>query len=872
MIFQRYIWAISITWLLWKPFSAKPVYSFSVSISSAQTQFREQSLADGLSRQGFEQLENNQLGEALRSFQEALSLYQTGANRRAESTMLSMIAIVYLKQGSYSEVIRFSELALPLAQEAQDTALQIQILGNLGIAHKALGQYIETVDVYEQALETVRTLPEEYRYQEAQVLELLGNAYSALGDYQQAIDILEESLSIAQETNEIATEVSVLGNIGAVYAKLDQVSLALENDQRSLQLARTIDDSESIAYALSRLGSIYRAQDDFLQALDNYRQSLAIAQSMMLLSLENSVLNNLGLLYEDIGNYEQAIAYYEESLTKAQAIQDPQAAAIALNNLGHALFNSGRLSEAESHLQAAIQALESLRFGLTDNYNITLFDTQIFTYSLLQQILVAQGKNKAALEIAERGRAQAFIDLLAQRANPQRIENISELRRNPLNIEEIKAIAREQNATLVEYALVPDDDFKFQGRQRGQASEIFIWVVKSDGEVVLIHEDLADLLPAGTSLEALVESTRKSIVGNVDGDRNAEQNCHSASDLCLGDIVRRDDVPNEQYEYEIINIDSSNEEFTLKHPDFSYQPIVPISQVSKVENPEIRQNQLKELHQVLIAPIEERNLLPENPEERVIFVPQEQLFLVPFPALQDPSGDYLIQNHTISTIPSIQVLETTRQRRLEIADEGGDALIIGNPSPMPTLPTESEALSELKNSEEEANKIAELLNTTALVNTAATETAVRQRLSSARLIHLATHGLFQEEGDPLQSSIALAPNTENPDGFLTAEEILDYSLQADLVVLSACDTGRGSITGDGVIGLSRSFIAAGTPSVIVSLWQVPDQSTSQLMVKFYENRQTLDKAQSLRQAMLHMIKQDLEPKDWAAFTLIGEAE
>ncbi|MEO0768816.1 MAG: CHAT domain-containing protein, partial [Cyanobacteria bacterium J06649_4] len=186
--------------------------------------------------------------------------------------------------------------------------------------------------------------------------------------------------------------------------------------------------------------------------------------------------------------------------------------------------------------------------------------------------------------------------------------------------------------------------------------------------------------------------------------------------------------------------------------------------------------------------------------------------------------------------------------------------------------TDAKPLPSLPHAETEAIQIAQLLNTNALVGAAATETAVKQRLEEANLIHLASHGLYQEDGDALQSKIALASNSEEQDGFLTAEEILDYSLQADLVVLSACDTGRGSITGDGVIGLSRSFIAAGTPSVMVSLWQVPDAATSTLMTQFYQNRQTLDKAQSLRQAMLYMIEQDLEPKDWAAFTLIGEAE
>ena len=120
-----------------------------------------------------------------------------------------------------------------------------------------------------------------------------------------------------------------------------------------------------------------------------------------------------------------------------------------------------------------------------------------------------------------------------------------------------------------------------------------------------------------------------------------------------------------------------------------------------------------------------------------------------------------------------------------------------------------------------------------------------------------------------------SPNSSsnNGDGLLTAGEILDLKLNAELVVLSACDTGRGRITGDGVIGLSRSLISAGVPSVLVPLWSVLDAATASLMTQFYKNIQNNpDKAQALRQAMLTTMKNNPNPVDWAAFTLIGEAQ
>jgi CHAT domain-containing protein len=146
-------------------------------------------------------------------------------------------------------------------------------------------------------------------------------------------------------------------------------------------------------------------------------------------------------------------------------------------------------------------------------------------------------------------------------------------------------------------------------------------------------------------------------------------------------------------------------------------------------------------------------------------------------------------------------------------------------------------------------------------------------MAGARIIHLATHGLLDDFlGVGVPGAIALAPSSSD-NGLLTASEILNLKLSAELVVLSACNTGRGRITSDGVIGLSRSLISAGVPSLIVSLWSVPDAPTTQLMTEFYRNLQHgSNKAQALRAAMLTTMKQYPRPSEWAAFTLMGEAQ
>ncbi|MFM6693003.1 MAG: CHAT domain-containing protein, partial [Microcystis panniformis] len=237
-----------------------------------------------------------------------------------------------------------------------------------------------------------------------------------------------------------------------------------------------------------------------------------------------------------------------------------------------------------------------------------------------------------------------------------------------------------------------------------------------------------------------------------------------------------------------------------------------------------------------------------------------------------------IEKHTILTAPAIQVLDLTQKQRVKVQQANPKGLVVvGNPT-MPKVTVKigepPEQLNPLPAAENEAITIAKLLNTKALTGNEATKTAILSQLPQARIIHLATHGLLDDfKGLGVPSAIALAPSG-NDDGLLTADEILNLKLNAELVVLSACDTGRGRITGDGVIGLSRSLITAGVPSIIVSLWSVPDAPTASLMTEFYRNWQEkkLDKAQALRQAMLTTMKNHPNPKDWAAFTLIGEAE
>ncbi|NET34850.1 MAG: CHAT domain-containing protein [Cyanothece sp. SIO1E1] len=377
-------------------------------------------------------------------------------------------------------------------------------------------------------------------------------------------------------------------------------------------------------------------------------------------------------------------------------------------------------------------------------------------------------------------------------------------------LEEIRRTAQDQQSPLIEYAI--------NRRQNGLEDALYIWVISPSGEIDFKSTSLAE---NGLSLDKIIEIVEA--IGSR--GRGFDLDIDTETDLA----------------------------------------------------------QLRRLHELLIDPI--IDLLPADPNQRVTFIPQRELLQVPFPALIDADNAYLIEKRTITTAPSIQVLDQTRKQHQALGSQTLDVannwLLVGNPT-MPSIwnpkTNQTEPLPTLRYAEAEARIIADLFSVQPLIGAAATEAHIKQTIVDADIIHLATHGLL-EYGNPQDSgvrdipgAIALAPG-DGEDGLLTSAEIRELQLKANLVVLSACDTGLGNITGDGVIGLSRALITAGSPSLLVSLWSVPDEATSVLMQEFYQKWQSgLDKAQALRKAMLITKEKHPDPSSWAAFTLIGEAQ
>lgn len=753
---------------------------------------------------------------AARGFaEEAVRVFRRIGYRWGEEAALGNLGMTYYETGDLPGAISCYEESLKIIEEIDDRHGRVRTLGYLGSAYAELGQYVKAIECHERSLQLTAEIDDGMG--RGYALGNLGLIYSLLGEYEKALEYAGDSLQVLRAIGNDLGQVRALISQGVIYHELDNVEKAIESYTQALAIATRINDDIGAGRAMTNLGTIYLSESDMEKATEYFEKSLVVKRATSDRKGEVSALSNLGLIQLSMGEVQKAVAQSSEALTLARAIGDPRLTAMSLTQLGVALLSAGEPQQSEAHLFEAVSLWETTRAGLgtNDNSKVSIFERQEITYRALQRTLVKQQKYGAALEVAERGRARTLVELLGRKLLPvgggaEPVAGISLAR--------MREVAAAERATLVEYSIVYRDIEGLKGKE-GRASDIYIWVVPPTGEVEFRSVKLE--LPRGQTpldLSTLVSDTRAAI-----------------------GVSERD--------VEIPGVGPATD---------------------GLEDARL----LNYIHQLLIKPVEK--LLPTDPNTRVIFIPHRELAGIPFPALTDDAGTYLIKCHTILTAPSIQFLEyaALAARKHLPGDAPHGALVVGNPS-MPTISAPgkvSKPLRPLPFAEQEAVTIAELLKTDALIGAEATKVNVVERMSGKRIIHLATHGLLNLAGSGMPGAIALAP-TADDDGLLTSEEISDLSLDAELVVLSACNTGQGRMTADGVIGLSRAFVTAGAPSLVVSLWEVADDSTAFLMTEFYQFlKENSDKAAALRHAMIKTLKRYPVPQRWAAFTLIGRAE
>jgi tetratricopeptide (TPR) repeat protein len=588
-----------------------------VAMMQAQTVEARETEADKLLEQGNQQYQASQFEAALLSWQQALVIYHEIKNRLGEGYALNNLGSIYYSLGNYELAIEYRERSLAIKHEIKDRPGEIHALGNLGLAHLSLGNYIKAIDYQNQGILIARDIQDrasegslmkdlgttyqaagkyataiEYQGQslkisheikdqllESQSLGNLGSIYQNIGDYLKALNYTNQSLEISRKIKDRLGEAQSLGVLAGIYEVFGKYSEAIDNNQKSLNISREIRNQHGEATILRNLGNNYRATDDYINAIKYGEQSLALSHEIKDRQVESSALAALGATYGFLGNYSKAINYSKRSLDLAREIKDPSTEGSALNNLGTAFFKSGNLNTAEKMLFECLTVLESFQkigVGNNDSNKVSIFEQQARTYRGLQQILIAKNKPTVALEVSDRGRSRALVDLLKQKLAPDSKPNETDNSRYS-SATQIQQTAKTQNAILVEYSIIYDE-FKVNGKQETKESALYIWVITPNGTITFRQVDLKPLWQTQhTQLADLVTTSRSAI----------------------GVRSRKNDF---------------------------------VPETAPLLNPTDQKRNLQQLHKLLIEPI--ADLLPKDPNDQVIFIPQGELFLVPFPALQ----------------------------------------------------------------------------------------------------------------------------------------------------------------------------------------------------------------------------------------------
>jgi CHAT domain-containing protein len=523
-----------------------------------------------------------------------------------------------------------------------------------------------------------------------------------------------------------------------------------------------------------------------------------------------------GKALAETGKREEAKAAFDEALASAR-----------VEDMGDlywvALFERGRIAEAEKQLEQAaayyrraVEVVELQRSSInTEASKIGFVGDKQSLYARLIGILVTQGKVAEAFEYVERSKSRALVDMLSAKKNFS-VEGADPEKTRQL-LEQLDSIDLS----------APVSDSPTDPKASGVRT------------LVATRQELRSTAPEFSSLVTVSSVPLEELKSLLGEDEQMVEYYYQGDDL-----------------YAFILSRSGLQALKLDGTGLA-------NQVGKLRNAiELAGSSLwrapaKALYERLWKPVEGA-LTAKN----IVVVGHGALHYLPFAALQDENGNFLVDRYGLRFLPSAGVLKYLRRPWQGKPDH---LLALGNPDlDDPKL--------DLKYAQDEAKALAGLFpDSRLLVRKEATESSFKKAGAAFSRLHFATHGKFEPD-DPLSSGLYLTKDVDN-DGVLTAGELYSMSLDADLVTLSACETGLGKVAnGDDVVGLTRGFLYAGSRSIVASLWSVDDRATGALMKAFYANLAGMNKEQALRQAQISTREAYPHPFFWAAFELTGRGD
>jgi CHAT domain-containing protein len=748
--------------------------------------------------------------EAKQFYSRAVAILHTGGDRRWLSIALEDLGDLALEQGFFVDALDTFEASLAARREIGDRAGEVYMLTVLGRAYLQQAAYREALVWFDHAVELSHRA--DARPARALALYHMGIAQDGLGHPGRALELYAEALTIKEELGDRRQQAWILGRMGDAHAVQRDYPAALDAHGRAIEIWEAIRDPRGTATGLSKSALIHFERGAYEASIAAFQRAGKLFGASQP-AFAASALAGMGKAYAAAGNEVLALEQGRRAVEAARRGPDDVRWA-TLRSLGWIERRFGDREKALAHLQESLAIIEGLRGRVLASAEVRagFLERKQSVYSEAIELLIELDRAEAALEVAERSRARAFLDLLAGRdLGITRSEPMGLVTTPSLTMAQTRREARRIDGTIVEYFATDD--------------RLLIWVVAPNGSV-----------RARSSRISRRELT--DLVGRVRATLGADPASREAS-----------------------------------------RPL------------------LRRLHQLLIEPV--ADLLPQDPERLITIVPHGPLFLVSFAALVDGNGRYLVERHALAYSPSITVLQYTGRNHERVADRAAPRLlVIGNPV-MPQPAGRLQPLAPLPGAEREAAALGGLhdpARVTALMGSRARESTVRELAPGHTIIHLATHAVIFDD-EPMGSYLALAsdpgwrtgrpPRDPSGDGLLTVAEVFGLDLHADLVTLSACNTGLGRVSGEGVVGLSRAFIYAGAASVLVSLWRVEDTVATTEMEIFYRSlvgsggnkAAALATAQRKTIALLReggivspsgrTLTED--PLLWAPFALVGEA-
>lgn len=800
---------------------------------------------------GLGQVEGQLRGNLARSLElseRALHFGERADNFEAIQGALANIGVLHRRLGDFEKASTYFARALALAESLKKIDSIGRVYNNIGALHLYQGNLALAREYFDRSLTFKRQDPGAETPDYANTLSNIGIVELEVGDTRQALDYLQQSVSLYERLN-VPPQVGMLATIS--YGRAQLTAGRLDDAKRTLERALTIaeeaEETAAAAHVIFLLGLVSRERGELLEAASLQQRSLSMRLKV----------NDVAALADSHVELSQLWLRREQPIEAEMSARD--AIAIAgpsrlLSQLAGAQFHLARALEAQNRrdaavpmYEAAVETVEQLRErAIGENHARQVFMRErVGPYAALASLHARSGRTWEALQTIEQARARALLDIVSYGRPPTSIlsEALRLREREIINAfavatQEMKAADRGRNVPP-EVKATAEKNFE-QARQRYDAfkSEIYASYPRlrlTRGEAPLLsREDLHTVVPAGTAaIEFVVDPDHVWVYLTKGGATGASTSVERltmppAAVLALAERFSRQ----------------------ISTRDLGFAATS------------------RTLYATLLGHLDDQL----STVDRLIVIPDAGLWSVPFQALTTPRGRYLIEERSVSYVPSLSALSALRKRSGARPSHTGRLVAFGDPAErgpgtagLPEARREVQALGQLYGP----------ARSTVLVGTAATESALRAAAANAGVLHIASHGVLDDQG-PMFSHIRLAPN-RGDDGRLEAWEVADLDLSADLVVLSACETARGAFGGgEGVIGLSWALLAAGASSSVLSQWEVDSASTTSLMITFHERllkepRGAAAAPEALRAASLSLLKDPRyrHPFYWAGFIVVG---